>query len=688
MGIFVSVGLMLLASLSPSDVHAQVCCSSAYCQSELCNSGDASCTATCEGASSQCGLGDPPIYDGSCRRTYDNLGDNYCLSGWAAWSPCGSNYCQSRTCANLPQLQIRSCNGGICGSSNSEGCECGINANGNCKPCDICFGGINCPTGQVPTSTVLSSSCVSSAWLCGSGSMGTAQARLGCCRWGTVGGDCDQCPSGPAGRDCRATCDPGEDVCLSETLVEYQCAPSCTAIATGAPTLINPAANATISTNTTTLQWTAANFGYACPQPNSNNYWIYLKECTAAADYNFTPANLLQVVSGTTTSRPFTGEYGKSYCWTVNTSNGSSSGFGTPRRFTMSGQVTGTVYYDSGNSCSISTPWNGNNIPVSVSITSGGTDPVDSVGAYSLTIPGASSYTVSTSVPAGYVCSTACSNSCSRLNVSTSYLGPFNFFLTNSREAWWQVSGAPIYAGSNVGVGVTVSSELPQATTPLILPGAGGTAGALMRASGSVDLGAGIVSANQWNTISRYRGRRMDYAYFAARMGVLANSPQLANLNVKPTPAGEDFYFKSGDSTVGALWPTVASGEKYVVFVDGDLRINYNINVAPGGFLAFIVSGDITVAPTVTTLQGIYLSTGNFITESMNPIDDVALNISGSVIAWGSVDFNRDMRNLNVSTPAELVSYRTDLIENMPENMRVFAMEWSEVVPGSLETDN
>jgi len=98
--------------------------------------------------------------------------------------------------------------------------------------------------------------------------------------------------------------------------------------------------------------------------------------------------------------------------------------------------------------------------------------------------------------------------------------------LTDLYEAWWQAEGAGVYVGSMAG-GVTIRSELPTALTKLILPGAGGTSAALLRASGQTDLGAGSVSSEGWSTLTRYRGKRMDYQYFAARMGVIRGVDKL-----------------------------------------------------------------------------------------------------------------------------------------------------------------
>jgi hypothetical protein len=107
-----------------------------------------------------------------------------------------------------------------------------------------------------------------------------------------------------------------------------------------------------------------------------------------------------------------------------------------------------------------------------------------------------------------------------------------------------------------------------------------------------------------------------------------------------------------------------------------------------GGFLAIIAKGSITVAPGVTTLQGIYLSSSNFVTTSVyvqGVTNDVQLNVAGSVVAWGILDLHRNLGGIGNSTqPAEKFTHRPDLLTNMPKKMKGFALQWQEVPAGSF----
>jgi hypothetical protein len=209
----------------------------------------------------------------------------------------------------------------------------------------------------------------------------------------------------------------------------------------------------------------------------------------------------------------------------------------------------------------------------------------------------------------------------------------------------------------------------------------GGTAAALMMASGTPELGdLGSLSDPLWLAKTRYKGKTMGYDYFAAHMGVVRGmaSDWNSTINQSDCVPGEDFCYGLGATTNG--W-SVSAGDKYVVFVNGDLRISDDIVVDPGGFLAFIVNGNVTVAPGVATMQGLYVMDNDFVTED----DNTQLDVQGSVVAWGTFSVNRDLGNANVTIPAEKFTYRPDLLTNMPDKMKVFALQWQEVVAGTFE---
>lgn len=582
----------------------------------------------------------------------------------------------------------QSCSGGGPGSCpNTQSCVCGSSGycggsacqwDCSCQNNNGCTGTgvtINCPSGTVRSDTLIGSQC---AKMCAG--IGTAQVAGGCCDWVTTpASGCDWEPCGTysnPSKVCRV-CDEGEDTwCRTGTTYTYSCTPVCTAPST--PTISTPDDGSSLSSDTVSLQWNAVTWDTdgGC----TNEYKVYVGETNP-------PTTLQATVDSNTTSANFSGTRGTTYYWYVQATNGLSNVNSEIRSFTiLDNQITGTIYLDTNNTCSTSVPWTTGG--VSVSIDGGAGNAVNGSGVYTGTATVGVSHSVAVSIPNGYVCSTGAGcNTCVISAVSPA--SNQNFFLSNVREAWWQAEGAGVYVGG-LGGGVTVRSEMPSASYRLILAGGAGSVGALLRGDGSTDLGSGSVSDDLWTATSKYKGKKMDYAYFAAQMGVLptqANDWGADTMNKPGTT--KDFHYidpQSGTATVSSPW-VVASGEKYVVFVNGDLRVSANTTVDDGGFLSFVVSGDIVVDPAVTSMQGMYIATGNFETESVDAtgsIADVQLSVEGNVISWGTFSLGRSLVGGNINTPAEKFTYRPDLLTNMPDKMKTFAMNWQEVAPGTF----
>lgn len=285
--------------------------------------------------------------------------------------------------------------------------------------------------------------------------------------------------------------------------------PACTASAPGTITLLSPSDGMFMANTTVSLLWNSvASWGTACSGAN-NQYRLYLGTTN--------PPPLYATYDSGTLSTNYLGTKGSTYYWYVQAGNGQLTRNSATFSFTiLNDQITGQVFYDRANNCGGS-GWSTGG--VAVSLDGGVGNAIAADGSFNLTASPLSSHTLEVSIPVGYVCSTVSGcNSCSRIGIASPSANN-NFYLTDLLEPWWQAAGAGVYAGG-LGGGVTVRSQLPTAETSLILPGTTGSVGALLRASGSVGVGNGRVSDEGYSTMARYRGKKMDYNFFAAQMGV------------------------------------------------------------------------------------------------------------------------------------------------------------------------
>lgn len=286
-------------------------------------------------------------------------------------------------------------------------------------------------------------------------------------------------------------------------------------------------------------------------------------------------------------------------------------------------------------------------------------------------------------------------------------------------EAWFQVSGGHIGSdntgGSSVAIQSKVTNEIncvaPACVRSLLSEDQSSTEGSdgfAVAGSGTIDAngflnerGPNISSSNTNKT--RYNER---YEFFYRNSGLgLSPTNDFSGSETdiqKPTyNANKIAYFQSGDVTLQSPW-SVASGESYVIFIDGNLTLadgdgssDQLIDVAPGGFLGFIVSGDITIASslgnvtltnTTPNVEGVFIADGEFTIESKGTAagGDDRIVLEGSYIGWSGVNLNRDFSDggsrssENNDKPVEVFIYRPDFLVYMPDILLVPIRIWQE----------
>ncbi len=335
-----------------------------------------------------------------------------------------------------------------------------------------------------------------------------------------------------------------------------------------------------------------------------------------------------------------------------------------------------------------------------------------------------------------------------------------NFFLISynlSNGPWWQTWGGLVLANGNMsslGPTDTISNQTCLLNTqcdPSIIQTSSGPAGNTDPAS---NLTAGIPIVTGTNTISAGKApggyfnrnpsnarvtasttghsqanvKLENYAYFANTTAISVplnpsgsqSITQLSDLGTGTdlsTGVGEKGYTVSGDLTINLdkdnKW-TIPTGTKAVIFVPGNLTIqasNADANVAAqmqkliavenGGFLAFIVKGDITIAAnlgyngdkttiaglTTPILEGVYLATGTLRVASFNPNtpSDYKFVGAGTFVGLAGVDLQRDFedsgtrKELHNTSPTEIFQFRPDFLVNTPNVLKKSLVQWKEV---------
>jgi hypothetical protein len=423
----------------------------------------------------------------------------------------------------------------------------------------------------------------------------------------------------------------------------------------------------------------------------------------------------------------------------VNTTCSLQPGTWAQSTFGLQATITGSFFIDNGASviggkctstgATATSPGSG----AALGVTTGtGSYTGSIVGSnYSATFPYVAGSTATVTLTPGtsgddtYAC--ACPGGCSYAIAAPNT--NVNFYLTPlvySNEGWWQLSAGHVFAGSTGGT--SLLSKIPYNTcvdAPCIAAMLIGDAFGTPNSTGVAVTGGGdIDSAKDPGPNPGYISTRDPQAYvrgtdttkfsekyaffyreYSLGLGTpsddFAGNPTDAT---KPTAAPLDnkaAYFRAGNMTIRQRW-TVTAGETIVVFVNGNLTIddpNNNlddlITVEPGGFLAFIVSGNITIEPnvgnntitsTTPNIEGVYIADGTITVASRgagNGGDDRFIG-AGNFIGWGGINLNRDFSDggtriaENNDKPVESFVFRPDFVRNLPEQMARPRYIWQE----------
>lgn len=298
----------------------------------------------------------------------------------------------------------------------------------------------------------------------------------------------------------------------------------------------------------------------------------------------------------------------------------------------------------------------------------------------------------------------------------------------NASLPWFQVVTGNIYAEKNIKSNVTDKATLPY----LIRGAAAGTAGknGLPVLGEAADGSAITILGGNWTeretpqtaaigTAGVAMMKKEDFTYFQEKLNYKAlpecDLNELVYSGISRNNVNGESQVCRWDASGSETWTIndreilVGAGQKKVIFVDGNLEIKgemTNFQVAEGGYLAFIVSGDITfgadIGIDVTSAQakkeprledgridGVFIANGKlYFPKADIPQTQLArrscnrqLVMSGQYVGWQGVDMRGTFAgclilppttfiDYNADHPVLTVIYRPDLVLNTPSWMK------------------
>jgi len=262
------------------------------------------------------------------------------------------------------------------------------------------------------------------------------------------------------------------------------------------------------------------------------------------------------------------------------------------------------------------------------------------------------------------------------------------------RKNWWQTQNMDVTTTGKI------SSFLPSNTTYFDLKGSDSPGIPVYNSGTPPSWGNGSVSETGWlanTSISSASG--YNYEYFFSRVpaevknewnknnGAFSGDKQVSTIGDFGASLPKDgnnyswVLIQDGNLTIGNGTSSFAVGtSKLVIFVNGDLNIKSNVSVSSSGFVMFVVSGNISIDPSVDSVSGIYLTNGQFKTGTLGRRQDTkGITVTGSVVALSGVNLQRSLNDN--TTPAEKFIFSPSLLLQIPYNFFQRNFNWREVNP-------
>lgn len=284
-------------------------------------------------------------------------------------------------------------------------------------------------------------------------------------------------------------------------------------------------------------------------------------------------------------------------------------------------------------------------------------------------------------------------------------------------DAWWQTSAGNVYIKSNLASDIPDECVTPDCDANLITKNIDGninSAGVPMTHDNHISVNGRYTDRSPESRAFGVDHSNMvveNYTHFIRDIDIATATPISSTIYRLPFGALQDsdnteMYFRNSSLNVDFnSTQTVPSGTKMIIFVNGDLNIDSSvqnieyIEVEEGGYLAFIVKGDINISPnignddatdTTANLQGVYVADQAIRIKGYswdNSIRDKKFVGEGTFVGWNEFSVARDYTNttepadrqLNNENPVEVFIFRPDLHKNTPAVMKRPNQLWQEV---------
>lgn len=228
-----------------------------------------------------------------------------------------------------------------------------------------------------------------------------------------------------------------------------------------------------------------------------------------------------------------------------------------------------------------------------------------------------------------------------------------DFSLEQFSDQWYQVLGGGVKAVGGISNKLNGSAYM--------VKNIGTSDAGWIAAGGTLDMGKDTgYSESDWkvedvNSKGGFFGTRVSYNYF---------------LN--------EFKIKKGIGTTETNWDNIRNSTG-VFFVNGNLDIEKDSTPLLGAtdYRIVIISGNLKIGDSATSVQGIYLADGNITIDGESALD-AQLLINGILYSRGNISITRNFKthSENNSKPAVKVTFDPNLIFRMPNEVYKVMSNW------------